>query len=60
MSQAFVQLSDLERTDILALWAFVSAQLNARWQGILERTSNSFSSLKAMRFAACFKSFCSR
>lgn len=57
MSQAVAQLSDLERTDIAALGAFVSAQINAHWQSILERENTALERLFASAGDAAYGVF---
>lgn len=57
MSQAVAQLSDLERTDIAALGAFASAQINAHWQSILERENTALERLFASAGDAAYGVF---
>jgi hypothetical protein len=57
MSQAVVELSDLERTDIAALGAFVSAQIDAHWQGILQRDGAALERLFATEGDAAYGVF---
>ena len=57
MSQVIVELSDLERTNIAALGAFVNAQINAHWQGILERESATLERLFATEGDAAYGVF---
>ena len=57
MSQAVAQLSILERTDIAALGAFVSAQINAHWQSILERENTALERLFASAGDAAYGVF---
>jgi len=57
MSQAVAQLSDLERTDIAALGAFVIAQINAHRQSILGRENTVLERLFASEGDAAYGVF---
>lgn len=51
------QLSDLERTDIVALGRFVNTQIVAHWQGILEREGEQLAQLFATEGDAAYGVF---